>query len=311
VAKQYDLVVIGTGTAASVAASRCRAAGWRVAVIDHLPFGGTCALRGCDPKKVLVGAAEAVDHARRMRGKGIAGGAPVIDWGALIRFKRSFTEQVPPRKERTFAKTDIDAFHGRARFTGPRTVAVEGDELESRFVLIAAGAVPMHLGLPGEEHLITSTEFLELDELPNRIALLGGGYIAAEFAHIAARAGAQVTILEQTDRMLAQFDPDLVGWLVEKTRALGIEIRLGTRVEAIQKVGPGLKVHARSGGDSQIIQAVLSSMPLAACPIWSRSISRPPASKSAADGCASTGSCKACRTRLSTPLATRPRAARP
>ena len=72
-AKNYDLVVIGTGTAASVAASRCRSAGWRVAVIDHLPFGGTCALRGCDPKKVLVGAAEAVDHARRMRGKGVAG----------------------------------------------------------------------------------------------------------------------------------------------------------------------------------------------------------------------------------------------
>ncbi|SDR59119.1 glutathione reductase (NADPH) [Rhizobiales bacterium GAS113] len=256
-AKNYDLVVIGTGTAASVAASCCRAAGWRVAVIDHLPFGGTCALRGCDPKKVLVGAAEAVDHARRMRGKGIAGGAPAIDWGALIRFKRSFTEPVPPMKERSFAKGGIDAFHGRARFTGPRTVAVEGDELESRFVLIAAGAVPMRLGLPGEEHLITSTEFLELDELPNRIALLGGGFIAAEFAHIAARAGAQVTILEQTDRMLAQFDPDLVGWLVEKTRSLGIEVRLGARVEAIEKVGRGFKVHVRSGRDSQMIQADL------------------------------------------------------
>jgi glutathione reductase (NADPH) len=79
-AKNYDLVVIGTGTAASVAASRCRSAGWRVAVIDHLPFGGTCALRGCDPKKVLVGAAEAIDHAWRMRGKGVAGGAPAIAW---------------------------------------------------------------------------------------------------------------------------------------------------------------------------------------------------------------------------------------
>lgn len=255
--KTYDLVVIGTGTAASVAASRCRAAGWRVAVIDHLPFGGTCALRGCDPKKVLVGAAEAIDYVHRMRGKGVAGGEPAIDWGALIRFKRSFTEPVPPMKEGSFAKSGIDAFHGHARFTGPRTVAVEGEELEGRFVLIAAGAVPMRLGLPGEEHLATSTDFLELDALPKRIALLGGGFIAAEFAHIAARAGARVTILEQLDRMLTQFDPDLVGWLMEKTRQIGIDARLGRRVEAIEKTGAGFKVHARSGEMSETIEADL------------------------------------------------------
>ena len=76
----FDLVVIGTGTAAAVAANRCANAGWRVAVIDRLPYGGTCALRGCDPKKVLVGAAEALDHSRRMRGIGLAGGEPSIDW---------------------------------------------------------------------------------------------------------------------------------------------------------------------------------------------------------------------------------------
>lgn len=89
--KHYEFIAIGTGTAASVAASRCRSAGWTVAVIDHLPFGGTCALCGCDPKKVLLGAAEAIDHCRRMRTKGIAGGEPAIAWSELIGFKRSFT----------------------------------------------------------------------------------------------------------------------------------------------------------------------------------------------------------------------------
>lgn len=246
--KTYDLVIIGTGTAASVAASRCHSAGWRVAVIDHLPFGGTCALRGCDPKKVLVGAAEAIDHARRMRGKGVGGGEPLIDWRELIAFKRNFTDPVPAMKAKSFAKKSIDAYHGHARFTGPRAVEVAGEALEGRFVLIAAGAVPTRLEIPGEEHLVTSADFLELDALPKRIALVGGGYIAAEFSHIAARAGAEVTVLEFADRMLTSFDPDLVGLLMAKSREIGIDLRTGTRVEVIEKnSGGGFTVRAALG----------------------------------------------------------------
>ena len=255
--KRYDLIAIGTGTGASVAASQCRAAGWKVAVIDPLPFGGTCALRGCDPKKVLVGAAEAIDHSRRMRGKGIAGGEPAIAWNELIKFKRSFTEPVPPMKEKNFAKNGIDAYHGRAKFRGPRSVEVSGEVLEGRFILIAVGAVPMRLGIPGEEHLITSTEFLELDQLPKKIVLLGGGFIAAEFAHIAARAGAQVTVLEQADRMLTPFDPDLVGWLMEKFHEVGIDVRLMTRVTAIERSGHGLSVRASANGREEVFKADL------------------------------------------------------
>lgn len=256
-AKNYDLVVIGTGTAASVAASRCRSAGWRVTVIDHLPFGGTCALRGCDPKKVLVGAAEANDHARRMRGKGVAGGAPAIAWSELMEFKRSFTEPVPPMKEKGFAKNGIDAYHGRARFRGPRSVDIEGEVLEGRFVLIATGAVPMRLGIPGKEHVVTSTEFLELDELPEKIVLVGGGYIAAEFSHIAARAGAQVTVLQRAERMLPAFDPDLVGWLMEKFHEIGVEVRLKTRVTAIEKNAGAFSVRASSNGKEEVFTSDL------------------------------------------------------
>lgn len=255
-AKIYDLVVIGTGTAASVAAARCHSAGWRVAVIDDLPFGGTCALRGCDPKKVLVGVAEAVDHERRMRGKGIEGG-PAIAWRELIAFKRSFTEPVPAMKEKSFAASGIDAYHGRARFTGPRAVEVAGEVLEGRFVLIAAGAVPMRLGIPGEEHLATSTDFLELDALPERIALVGGGYIAAEFSHIAARAGAKVTVLEFADRMLTSFDPDLVALLMAKSRAIGIDLRTSTRVESIEKTSGHFKIDAASGNKRETFEADL------------------------------------------------------
>ncbi len=265
--QQYDLVVIGTGTAASVAASRCRSAGWRVAVVDHLPFGGTCALRGCDPKKVLVGVAEAIDHMRRLRGHGVAGPQPAIDWPAidwrdLVAFKRSFTEPVPAATERRFAEAGIDAYHGRARFRGPTSVAVasvavEDAVLEGRFILVAVGAVPMRLGIPGEAHAITSTEFLDLDELPPRIAMLGGGYIAAEFAHIAARAGASVTIIEQADRMLTPFDPDLVGWLMETFDAIGVDRRMNTRVVGIDRQAGAYAVHVSGHASESVITADL------------------------------------------------------
>src|SRR6266568_4827342 len=114
--KTYDLVIVGTGTAAMTAAMRVRAAGWSVAVIDFRPFGGTCALRGCDPKKMLISGAEAVDAGRRMQGHGVPGELR-INWPELIAFKRTFTDPVPQKQEAHYAAQGIDAFHGLARFT--------------------------------------------------------------------------------------------------------------------------------------------------------------------------------------------------
>ena len=125
----YDLIVIGTGAAAQVAAGRVRKAGRSVAVVDQRPFGGTCALRGCDPKKMLVSGAEAVDLARRMRSRGVAGELR-IDWKDLIAFKRTFTDPVPKKREESFAEHGIATFHGMARFTGPDSVAVDGRILQ-------------------------------------------------------------------------------------------------------------------------------------------------------------------------------------
>jgi glutathione reductase (NADPH) len=244
-AKQYDLVVIGTGAAAQVASFRMREAGWSVAVVDSRPFGGTCALRGCDPKKVLVGGAETVDMARRMSGRGVDGEVRV-DWRDLIDFKRSFTDPVPQALEKEYADSGIDAYHGRASFIDRETLRIDGETLKGRFFLIASGARPAPLGFPGAEHLITNEEFLALEKLPQRIALVGGGYVAAEFSHIAARAGAAVTVLQRAERMLKPFDRDLVGWLMEKFTELGIDVRTGTAVEAVEKNGAGFIVKARS-----------------------------------------------------------------
>jgi glutathione reductase (NADPH) len=248
----YDLVVIGTGTAAQVAGGRVRKAGRSVAVIDHRPFGGTCALRGCDPKKMLVSGAEAIDLAHRMQGRGVAGEVR-IDWKELIAFKRSFTDPVPSKREQSFAEQGIDAFHGAARFTGPDTVAVDGRALKGRHILIASGARPAPLAFPGAEHLTLSDAFMELERLPERIVMVGGGYIAAEFSHIAARAGAKVTVLQRGERMLPRFEPELVAWLMEKFREIGVEVRTGNAVTAVERSGNAYRVHAQTPDGEAVV----------------------------------------------------------
>jgi glutathione reductase (NADPH) len=252
----YGLIVIGTGTAAQVAAGRVRRAGRTVAIIDHRPFGGTCALRGCDPKKILVSGEEAVDWTRRMRGRGIVGDMH-IDWLELIAFKRTFTDPTPKKLEEEFAKQGIEAFHGLARFTGPDAVAVEGQTLKGRHILIASGARPAPLGLPGAEHVIASDAFMELEELPEHIVLIGGGYIAAEFSHIAARAGAKVTVLQRGARMLPRFDGELVGWLMEKFNEIGIDVRTGHTVTAVERAGNEYRVSAQTADGPASVAADL------------------------------------------------------
>src|SRR5713226_3876933 len=255
--RKFDLIVIGTGAGGSAAAYKCRKAGWEVAIIDSRPFGGTCALRGCDPKKVLVGAAELIDWNRRMERKGVSAKGAEINWSSLMRFKKTFTEPVPHSVEKGYAKAGIATYHVRARFFDRTTVQVGDDTLTGRFVLIASGAVPAALGIPGEAHLTRSDQFLELEQLPQRIIFVGGGYISFEFAHIAARAGAQVRMLHRGGRPLEGFDADLVGQLMQATRELGVDVRLNTAVEGIEKDGDHFAVKASTENGEQTFKAHL------------------------------------------------------
>lgn len=252
----YDLLTIGSGTAAMVAAFRVASAGWSVAIVDEKPFGGTCALRGCDPKKMLVAGVEVIDGFRRMSGNGVQGELG-IDWGDLIAFKRSFTGPIPSKHEQRYHEKGIATFHGPTRFVGPNTVSVAGQNLTARHILIASGAEPVRLGIPGEEHLVTNEQFLAMEQLPRRILLVGGGYIAAEFSHIAARAGAAVTIVQRGRRILPQFEPELVGWLMDSFTAVGVDIHTGTTVTAVEKSRTSFIVHTDSGGQAATIEADL------------------------------------------------------
>src|SRR5260370_1244892 len=254
----FDVIVIGTGTAAQNVAYTCRASGWSVAVVDSRPFGGTCQLRGCDPKKVLVGVAELVDWSRRLQDKGISAPGLSIKWSDMMRFKRTFTDPIPERTEHSFAEAGITVRHGRARFVDRTAVQVGDDTLVGHHVVIATRARHASLGRQGEEYLTTSTQFLELDNLPPRVVFVGGGYIAFEFAHIAARAGASVQILHRGARPLNKFDPDLVSQLVQATRDLGVEVHLHTAVTAIERRGDYVLVHAQTGVQEHTIEADLA-----------------------------------------------------
>ncbi|PYO99570.1 MAG: NAD(P)/FAD-dependent oxidoreductase [Gemmatimonadetes bacterium] len=252
-AEPLDLVVIGTGEGGSGPAYRCRRAGWRVAVVDELPYGGTCALRGCDPKKVLVGAAELTDWRRRMEGRGVSGDAH-ISWPDLMRFKRTFTDPVPADREKAFQQAGISTPHGPARFLSPERLSVDGQVLEARHFVISAGAKPRRLGIPGEEYLLTSTAYLELDQLPPRIAFLGAGYISFEFAHVSRRAGAQATIIGR-GKPLQHFEQDLVTRLTDHTRSLGIDVRVDAEVTAIEQRAGRDVVQVHSHGRVETLEA--------------------------------------------------------
>jgi glutathione reductase (NADPH) len=204
---------------------------------------------------MLVSAAEVLDATARMAGKGVRTHEIAIDWAELMRFKRSETDPSPAFFAQNFAQAGIEGFHGRARFVGPTTVAVGNDLLEGRHVLIATGAMPAALPFPGAEHLTTSDQFLELEALPARLMCVGGGYISFEFAHVAARAGAQVTLLHRGARPLKGFEPELVDQLVKRTRALGVQVELATEVCGIDKTGNGVVVHALTEGQERRFEA--------------------------------------------------------
>ncbi|MBI0398068.1 dihydrolipoyl dehydrogenase family protein [Cyclobacterium marinum] len=248
--KKYDVIVIGSGMAGMTIANKCAKKGLKTAVTDSRPYGGTCALRGCDPKKILVGAAEIIDRANKMSGTGISGGV-FINWQALMAYKNEFVSKMPQGVEKGYEKAGVEMYHGAASFESESTVRIGKELLEGDKIVIATGARPVILDIPGGDLPIDSTDFLNLEKLPNHITFIGGGYIAMEFAHIAARAGSKVTIFHRGKRPLENFDEDIVTHLVDATRALEIDLHLETEVVGIEEDDDQFKVITKSPNSTE------------------------------------------------------------
>jgi glutathione reductase (NADPH) len=233
---KYDAIVLGSGPAGGQVAGILNRAGKSVALAESYGFGGTCPLRGCEPKKLLVEHSFIVARSRDMAEHGLDGKLK-IDWPRLMQFNRSFVDPVSDRVETYFNMKGVDTYFGPARFTGPTTVVVDDDEIEGENVIIATGAMPRPLDFEGADLVSLSDDFLEMTAMPKRIVFVGGGFISFELGHLAARVGAEVTILEVADRPLTPFDADMVKLLVAAGDDLGIKLITNSPVQKVEKQG--------------------------------------------------------------------------
>lgn len=244
--QSFDTIVIGSGTSAYYCINALKEAGQKIAVVDERPYGGTCALRGCQPKKYLVANAEARAMAGHLENTGLTA-APQTDWPALQALKNEFLDGISEGEVEDFEKAGIANFFGKATLSGLNSVDVNGERLEAKHIVLATGATPRKSDIPGAENARDSEHFLNLPALPKRILFVGGGYISFEFAHVANQAGAEVTILHRSERPLKTFDPDNVDTLLEASKASGINIVLNESPTQIEAIGESYRVSGETG----------------------------------------------------------------
>ncbi|MCA1944198.1 MAG: NAD(P)/FAD-dependent oxidoreductase [Desulfovibrio sp.] len=245
--RTFDVIVIGGGPAGGAVASPCREAGLTVAMLEKDAFGGVCPLRGCNPKKVLLGPAEVRTAASHLAAHGLEGDLRV-NWPQLMQFVRTFTRPIPEYAENAYQNEGIETFHGAAHFLDAHRVQVGDDVLHGTAIALCTGRVPRPLATPDLGLLPTANAFLELETLPRRMACIGGGVVAVELACLAAHAGATVHVLHRSERLLRGFDPDCVEALLGAARQAGMDIHLEAGVQSITRTADGLLVVFEQGG---------------------------------------------------------------
>ncbi|MBK0400832.1 glutathione-disulfide reductase [Limibaculum sp. M0105] len=245
----FDLFVIGGGSGGVRAARVAANHGARVGIAEEYRFGGTCVIRGCVPKKLLVYASAFSEAFEDAAGFGWDVAPPTFDWARLIANKDREIARLEEIYARNLDLAGVEIFRSRATVVDPHTVelATHGRQVRAKHILIATGGRPFVPDFPGSHHAITSNEMFDLPRLPERAVVMGGGYIACEFAGILNGLGVAVTLVYRGTQLLRSFDADLGAHVTEEMRKKGIEILTETDVAGIDKDGERLSVSLTNG----------------------------------------------------------------
>ncbi len=243
----YDLYVIGAGSG-GVRASRIAAShGARVAICEDRRVGGTCVIRGCVPKKLMSYAAHFAEDFEDAAGFGWQVGAVRFDWPTFLKHKDAEIDRLNSIYLKLLANSGVTLHEGRGRLLDAHTVEVNGQRYTAEKILIAVGGRPVKPDFPGSEHALTSDEIFHIPELPERMVIVGGGYIAVEFAGIFNALGSEVHLLYRGEQILRGFDADVRRVLAREMARKGVKIHLHTRVRAVERQGEALRVQLHDG----------------------------------------------------------------
>src|SRR5215468_6742378 len=243
----YDLFVIGAGSGGVRAARIAAGYGAKVAIAEEYRVGGTCVIRGCVPKKLLVYASHFHEDFEDARNFGWSVEGARFDWPALIAAKDKEIDRLNGIYKKLLAESGVALTEARAILVDPHTVEIAGKRVTADIILISTGATPVLTDEPGAELGITSNEAFHLRALPRRIVIAGGGYIACEFAGIFNGMGAKVTQLYRSEQILRGFDDDIRNTLAAEMRKKGIDIRVNTIIKRTDKTAGGLRLSLSDG----------------------------------------------------------------
>ena len=231
----YDLFVIGAGSGGVRAARMAGGFGARVAIAEERYLGGTCVNVGCIPKKLFVYAAHFAEDFRDAAGYGWQVSEADFDWNVLLNNKNFEINRLNGIYENLLKRNNVVLYNGRAVLTGPNTIQVNDEDISTRHILVATGGWPHIPDIPGREHVISSNEAFFLETLPTSVVIVGGGYIAVEFAGIFHGLGVDTTLVYRGDLFLRGFDGEMREFLAEQMRLKGIKLLFNTRIGSIEQ----------------------------------------------------------------------------
>lgn len=258
----YDLFVIGAGSGGVAASRRAALHGAKVAICEDDRVGGTCVIRGCIPKKLYVYASEYADHFKDAIGYGWSSEMPQHDWTKLHAQKDIEIDRLNKVYISMLEKGGVQLIIGRGQIIDPHHVKVGEKTYSAEKILIATGASPELPDIPGKEHCVTSNELFEMSTIPHHVTIIGGGYIALEFASILRGVGRDVTLMIRKDKILRGFDEDLRMHLQNRMEAKGIKILKETKPLSIEKKGSGFIIETNNGPhETDLIMAATGRLP--------------------------------------------------